>query len=149
MRAVIQRVNTCTVEINGELFSQIDEGILVLLGIKDDDVLDDILYLVDKIVNLRIFEDEQGKMNKSIIDMQKQIMVVSQFTLYGDCKKGRRPSYIRAARPEKAKKLYKRFLEEIKKNSLLLRSGVFGADMKVKLENDGPVTILLDSEKQF
>lgn len=149
MRAVIQRVNKCHVEINGDVYSKIQEGLLVLLGIKEDDNSQDIVYLIDKILHLRIFEDENGKMNKSCLELKKQIMLVSQFTLYGDCKKGRRPSFIQAAKPKDAEVIYNKFISELSARDVYLQTGVFGAEMKVNLENDGPVTILLDSEKQF
>lgn len=149
MRTVIQRVNHCDVNINNVKFSSIGQGLLILLGIKNDDTIEDMDYLIDKVFHLRIFEDEQGKMNKSITDIQGEIMVVSQFTLYGDCKKGRRPSFIRAAKPEIANSLYDTFVDKLMKGSLKVQTGIFGADMQVELENDGPVTILLDSEKQF
>ncbi|MFZ7119867.1 MAG: D-aminoacyl-tRNA deacylase [Eubacteriaceae bacterium] len=149
MRAVIQRVNTCKVIINENEYSCIKNGILIFLGIRNEDSTDDIDYLSKKILNLRIFEDNNKKMNKSILDISGQIMIVSQFTLYGDCKKGRRPSYMRAANPNYAKKLYDAFVEKIKKSDLVIKTGVFRADMKVVLENDGPITILIDSEKKL
>lgn len=119
------------------------------MGVKEDDEEEDLLYLVDKIVNLRIFEDEAGKMNRSLLDIDGEILLVSQFTLYGDCKKGRRPSFTKAAKPDKAKKLYERFIEEIIKLGILVESGTFQAHMLVDIQNDGPVTILIDSERQI
>lgn len=142
-------MNRCKVIINENEYSCIQNGILILLGIRNDDCSDDIEYLSKKILNLRIFEDNNKKMNKSILDMSGQIMIVSQFTLYGDCKKGRRPSYTRAADPNYAKLLYDEFVEKIKKSELVTKTGVFQADMKVLLENDGPITILIDSEKKL
>lgn len=149
MRAVIQRVNSCSVDVEGEPYSHIGKGLLVLLGIKSDDTQEDIEYLVDKTQHLRIFEDEEGKMNLSLNDIKGEIMIVSQFTLYGDCKKGRRPSFIRAGKPEEAEKLYDEFVQAFSARKIPVKTGVFQAHMNVKLDNDGPVTILIDSEKNF
>lgn len=149
MRAVIQRVNFASVEVNKRVISKINRGLLVFLGVKDSDNENDVFYLVDKVVNLRIFEDGQGKMNLSLKDVKGELLVVSQFTLYGDCKKGRRPSFINAAHPEKAKDFYEMFINESKKLGINTQEGEFQAHMKINIENDGPVTILLDSEKQF
>ncbi len=147
MRAVIQRVSHASVEVDGEICGKIGKGYLILLGVADGDSDADLKYIADKTVNLRIFEDENGKMNKSIADIGGEILVVSQFTLYGDCRKGRRPSFDSAMKPEAANKMYEEFVEYIKGNGLRVETGRFGADMKVELLNDGPVTMLLDSTK--
>ncbi len=147
MRVVIQRVNYCKVQVEKQPYSEIDKGMLILVGIKDSDGSEDIKYLVEKITNLRIFEDEEGKMNRSLLDTNRQVMIVSQFTLYGDCKKGRRPSFIKAAKPGDALEIYERFVTAFRQTNLVIKTGVFQADMNVCLDNDGPVTLLLDSEK--
>ena len=147
MRAVVQRVNFSHIEVDNEEVGKIRKGLLVFLGIKEDDGEKDINYLVDKIIHLRIFEDEEGKMNLSLKDTQGELLVVSQFTLYGDCRKGRRPSFTMAARPEKAEKLYKKFVEETRKKGFNTQTGKFQSHMLVNLQNDGPVTMLIDSEK--
>lgn len=149
MRAVVQRVKSSRVEVSGQEIGQIGAGILIFLGIGQEDDLQDINYLVDKIVNLRIFPDQDGQMNLSVQDTEKQIMVVPQFTLYGDCRQGRRPSFSAAASPQEAHRLYKKFVEEIKKCGLKVETGKFQAMMDVSLVNDGPVTMLLDSKKEF
>lgn len=149
MRAIIQRVNSANVQVNNNQIGKINKGLLVFLGVKDDDSDEDLSYLVDKIINLRIFEDEEDKMNLSLIDVQGELLVVSQFTLYGDCKKGRRPSFAKAAKPNRAKFLYEKFIEETKKRGFNTQQGEFQAHMIINIQNDGPVTILLDSEKQF
>lgn len=149
MRAVIQRVNFSNVMVHEEEIGKINKGLLVFLGIKDDDDEKDVQYMIDKILNLRIFEDDQGKMNLSLKDVQGELQVVSQFTLYGDCKKGRRPSFVKAAKPEKAIDLYEKFIEETKKLGFDTKTGQFQAHMCVTLQNDGPVTMLIDSEKIF
>lgn len=149
LRAIIQRVNFANVQVNNEEIGKINKGLLVFLGVKDDDKDEDILYLVDKVTNLRIFEDEEDKMNLSLKDVKGELLVVSQFTLYGDCKKGRRPSFIKAAKPEKAKFLYEKFIEETKSLGFNTQQGEFQAHMVINIQNDGPVTILLDSEKQY
>ncbi|MPW24566.1 D-tyrosyl-tRNA(Tyr) deacylase [Alkalibaculum sp. M08DMB] len=149
MRAVIQRVKNCKVEVDYQPYSEIRRGLLILLGVKDSDEDQDIAYLIEKISNLRIFEDQNGKMNLSILDILGEIMIVSQFTLYGDCKKGRRPSFIKAAKPDDAKALYTKFVSEFRKTNLVVETGVFQAHMNVILDNDGPVTLLLDSEKNI
>lgn len=120
---------------------------MVLLGISDEDKIEDIDYMVDKITNLRIFEDADNKMNLSLLDVGGEILVVSQFTLYGDCRKGRRPSFIRAARPDKAQELYNLFISKLEGMNIVVQSGIFQADMTVYIENDGPVTLIVDSEK--
>jgi D-tyrosyl-tRNA(Tyr) deacylase len=149
MRAVVQRVKYAKVKVHDEIIGQINEGILLLLGVEVNDNLKDLDYLADKCVNLRIFEDEDGKMNKSLIDVNGSILVVSQFTLHGDARKGRRPSFITAAGPDIAVPLYESFLENLKQRGIKTENGQFGADMQVELLNDGPVTILLDSKKIF
>ncbi|QSX06334.1 D-tyrosyl-tRNA(Tyr) deacylase [Sedimentibacter sp. zth1] len=149
MRAVIQRVKHASVTIDDEMVGKIDKGILVFLGISEDDNESDLDYVFNKTVVLRIFEDENGKMNKSLSDINGSILVVSQFTLQGDARKGRRPSYSNAARPEKALPLYEEFITKCRNANINTQTGKFGADMKVELLNDGPVTILLDSTKLF
>ena len=149
MRAVIQRVKEASVTIDGKLHSSIGEGLLVLLGVEEKDTHEDTEWLSKKIANLRIFNDENGVMNRSILDIQGEILVVSQFTLFASYKKGNRPSWIRAAKPDISIPLYEDFCKEL---SLLLgkpvATGVFGADMKVKLLNDGPVTICIDTKQK-
>jgi D-tyrosyl-tRNA(Tyr) deacylase len=149
MRAVIQRVIRAAVRINNEEISSINEGILVLLGIEKEDCTSDADYILEKIINLRIFEDGQGKMNLSLLDIQGEIMVVSQFTLLGDCTKGRRPSFFQAEEPVKAKELYDYFVRKGTAKVKKLATGKFQEMMQIELINDGPVTILLDSKKVF
>ncbi|WP_097026053.1 D-aminoacyl-tRNA deacylase [Clostridium peptidivorans] len=149
MRAVVQRVKFSKVEVDGKIIGSINKGLNVLLGVSKEDSIDDIKYLKDKILNLRIFEDEEGKMNKSLIDVSGELLVISQFTLYGDCRKGKRPSFIEALGGEEAKKFYEEFIKECKEVLGNVETGEFGADMKVTIENDGPVTIILDSKKNF
>ena len=151
MRVVIQRVSKASVEINSNEICSINNGLLILLGIELKDSDEDIVWLTKKIINLRIFSDENGKMNHSITDVSGEIIVVSQFTLHAKTKKGNRPSYINAAKPELAIPLYEKFTDFLRKESgLNVYTGKFGADMKVSLINDGPVTIILDSkEKNF
>lgn len=149
MRVLIQRVSKAAVTINGSNGSEIGNGLLVLLGIEDLDTDEDIRYLVRKITNLRVFDDENGVMNKSVLDVDGEIMVVSQFTLHASTKKGNRPSYIRAAKPEIAIPLYEKFVEGINNESgKKARTGEFGADMQINLINDGPVTIWMDSKEK-
>ncbi len=148
MKLVIQRVIEARVIVNQNIVAEISKGLLVLLGITHTDSSQDVSYLVKKLLALRIFEDEQGKMNLSVSDIQGEILVVSQFTLYADTHKGNRPSFVQAARPEVAIPLYEEFLQKLKSQSKLgIQSGIFGADMKVHLINDGPVTIIVDTEK--
>ncbi|MFO7815744.1 MAG: D-aminoacyl-tRNA deacylase [Halanaerobiales bacterium] len=149
MRAVIQRVKNAKVVVDENEIGAIDSGLLVFLGIGNDDTRDDIDYLIDKIVNLRIFEDKENKMNLSAVDLGKDIMVVSQFTLYGDCRKGRRPSFFDAAPADKAERLYNVFIDKINNYDLKIATGEFKAMMDIDLVNDGPVTLLIDSEKDF
>ncbi len=149
MRAVVQRVISSKVEVDEKVIGSIGKGLNVLLGISREDTEEDIKYLKEKIINLRIFEDENEKLNKSLLDIGGDIIIVSQFTLYGDCRKGRRPSFVEALGGEEAYILYNKFVESIKKEVNNVATGEFGADMKVYIENDGPVTILLDSKKTF
>ncbi|MGJ0906358.1 D-aminoacyl-tRNA deacylase [Clostridium botulinum] len=149
MRAVVQRVISSKVEVDGKVIGSIGKGLNVLLGISREDTEEDIKYLKEKIINLRIFEDENEKLNKSLLYIGGDIIIVSQFTLYGDCRKGRRPSFVEALGGEEAYILYNKFVESIKKEVNNVATGEFGADMKVYIENDGPVTILLDSKKTF
>lgn len=147
MRALIQRVNGSGVEVEGRLVGEIKgKGLLILLGVSKEDTEQDIDYLVRKILNLRIFNDENDKMNLSIQDIKGELLVISQFTLYADCRKGNRPSYDKAAGPEPAKELYELFLSEIKKSGLKVEEGIFGANMQVNLTNSGPVTLMLESK---
>ena len=149
MKAVVQRVSEASVFINGTINSQISEGILIFLGISDNDTSEDILWLSNKIANLRIFNDENEVMNKSLIDINGDVIVVSQFTLMASTKKGNRPSYINAAKPEIAIPLYKKFIAQIEADlNKKVGTGVFGADMKVELTNDGPVTIIIDTKNK-
>lgn len=149
MRAVIQRVKSASVKVDGELVSEIGAGLLIFLGIAHDDSQAEIDYIANKVSNLRIFEDADGKMNCSLLETGGSALVVSQFTLYGDCRKGRRPSFIHAARPEVANALYEAFIATLKQQNIETYGGTFQAMMDVELINDGPVTILLDSDKQF
>jgi len=149
MRAVVQRVTEARVEVAGERVGEIGAGLLVLLGVARDDTRDDADYLADKTVNLRVFDDHEGKMNRSLSESGGAILVVSQFTLYGDVRRGRRPSYSDAAEPEKANQLYEYFVERVRSFGVQVETGIFQAMMKVSLTNDGPVTILLDSRKAF
>lgn len=149
MRAVVQRVLNAEVKVGNEVIGSIDEGLCVLLGVGEKDTKKDADYLIDKIINLRVFDDEGGKMNLSAKDLNKEIMVVSQFTLYGDCRSGRRPGYSEAASPEKAENLYKYFINKIKETELNIAQGEFKAYMNLSLNNDGPVTLLIDSKKEF
>lgn len=144
MKALIQRVKSASVTINNELYSKINSGILILLGIEKEDEIQNAQKLADKLINLRIFDDENGKMNKSLIDVKGEILVVSQFTLMGDCKKGTRPSFDKAAAPDKAKQLYEDFVNAISQSGLIVKTGVFQAMMDVSLINDGPVTFLVE-----
>jgi len=149
MRAVVQRVKMARVDVAGETVGEIEKGLLIFLGVGEEDSEKDCEYLSDKIINLRIFSDENDLMNLSLLDTGGSALVVSQFTLWGDCRKGRRPSFARAARPEKAKELYEYFIAFLKKPGLKIAAGKFQEMMDVHLLNDGPVTILLDSMKGF
>ena len=143
MKLVIQRVNKASVTIENELYSSINKGLLVLFGVEKNDSEDMIEYFAQKLLKLRIFEDEQGKMNKSVLDIEGEILAVSQFTLAADCKKGTRPSFDNAMEPKRAKEFYEKFVEILKKSHINVKTGVFGAHMQVELVNNGPVTIIL------
>ncbi len=147
MRIVVQRVSHASVKVDGEVVGKIGEGILVLLGVTDGDTDADIKYLADKAVGLRIFKDDDDKMNLSVNDIGGETLVISQFTLYGDCRKGKRPNFEKAAKAEFAKSMYEKFLAYMKTVTKTVEHGVFGADMKVELLNNGPVTIIIDSKK--
>lgn len=149
MRSVIQRVKRASVSVKGETVGEISAGLLVLLAVGQKDGEEDVTWMVDKLVGLRIFEDEVGKMNRSVQDVGGDILMVSQFTLYGDCRSGKRPSFMTAAPQEKAKALYQRVIEVTRSRGLKVATGVFQAEMDVELINNGPVTLLLDSEKNF
>ena len=144
MRVVIQRVKNASVEIDNKVNGKINTGFLVLLGIASTDTKQDVDYLVKKVVNLRVFSDENDKMNLALKDINGELLIISQFTLYGNCKDGNRPSFIEAARPDVAIPLYEYFVEECRKQISVVETGVFGADMKVSLENDGPFTVIFD-----
>jgi D-tyrosyl-tRNA(Tyr) deacylase len=148
MRVVLQRVTEASVSIEGKIYSSIEKGILVLVGIEDADSLSDVEWLAAKISNIRIFNDSQGVMNLSVLDIRGEVLVISQFTLFALTKKGNRPSYIRASKPETAIPLYEAFLKKIRSSGIEVKSGIFGADMKVSLINEGPVTILIDSKNK-
>ncbi len=146
MRIVVQRVNESNVKVDNKIVGQINKGFVVLLGIKSTDTKKDVDYLVRKLINLRIFSDENDKMNLDIKSVNGELLIISQFTLYGDCKKsGNRPSFSDSAKPDIAIPLYEYFIEECKKQIPIVQTGIFGADMKVSLVNDGPVTLILDS----
>ena len=149
MRAVVQRVTSSSVSVDGNIIGSIGKGFNVLIGIAKDDTIDDLKYIKDKIVNLRVFQDKNDKMNLSLLDVQGEILAISQFTLYGDCRKGRRPNFMNAKGGEEAKILYNKFIDMLKDTGLKVETGEFGAHMEVDIQNDGPVTILLDSFKQF
>ncbi len=149
MRAVVQRVKRASVTVDDKIVSEISKGMLILLGVAKEDTPADIDYMANKVANLRIFQDEQGKMNLSLLGIGGEALVVSQFTLYGDCRKGRRPSFIAAAQPEKADEMYQEFITALNQMGIHTKGGIFQAYMDVELVNDGPVTILLDSQKRF
>jgi D-tyrosyl-tRNA(Tyr) deacylase len=149
MRAVIQRVKSAQVIVNEKIIGSIGFGLLVLLGISREDNCDDADYLVEKTINLRIFDDQDGKMNRSLLDVGGEMLIVSQFTLIADCRKGRRPSFTAAAEPAEAKNLYQYFIERLKEKGITVAIGEFQALMEVGLINNGPVTILMDSKKVF
>jgi D-tyrosyl-tRNA(Tyr) deacylase len=149
MRAVVQRVTRASVTVDGRVEGSIGGGLVVLLGVASEDTRRDVDYLVDKIIGLRVFPDEQQKMNRSVLDAGGSLLVISQFTLYGDCRRGRRPSFDAAAPPELAGSLYEAFLEGVRSKGVSVANGVFQAHMQVELVNDGPVTILFDSAKLF
>lgn len=149
MRAVVQRVDKAKVTVDGKIVGEISRGLMVLVGVVEGDTEKDVQYLADKVTGLRIFEDEAEKMNLSVKDIGGAILSVSQFTLYGDCRKGKRPSFDKAAKPETAIVLYEKFNELCRQQNIKVETGVFGAHMLVELANNGPVTILLDSSKIF
>lgn len=149
MRAVLQRVSRAKVTVDNEVTGEIGAGLLVLLGVSVTDKETDVVQMLEKIVNLRVFDDASGKMNLSLLDVSGELLVVSQFTLYGDSRKGRRPSYIDAAPPERANRFYQYFVDEARKRVKRVETGRFQAMMDVELVNNGPVTLLLDSEKTF
>ncbi len=149
MRSVVQRVTRASVTVDGAIVGQIGPGLLVLLGVAPDDAEADAEYLAEKIVGLRVFEDADGKMNASLVDTGGAMLVVSQFTLYGDCRKGRRPSFTDAAPPELAERLYEYFVQQVRAQGIPVEIGRFRAMMQVELVNDGPVTLLLESRKAF
>ena len=149
MRAVVQRVKKSRVIVEGRLVGEINKGFNVLLGISKEDTIEDLKYIKDKIINLRVFEDENDKMNLSLLDIKGDILAISQFTLYGDCRKGRRPNFMNAMGGDESKALYEEFVKMLKESGLKIETGEFGAHMNVEIENDGPVTILLDSKKEF
>ena len=144
MKLVVQRVKEAKVEVNEKMVGKINKGFLVLIGITHEDEKEQADYLVKKLCNLRVFEDKNGKMNLGLKDIEGELLIVSQFTLYADCSNGNRPSFTNAARPEKANELYEYFCKECEKNNIKVEKGIFGADMKVSLINDGPVTIIIE-----
>ena len=149
MRAVVQRTGWSEVSVNGDCVGRAAAGLTVLLGVGLEDTETDVNYMADKIANLRILEDDAGKMNRSVLDVSGQILAISQFTLYGDCRKGRRPGFDQAAPAEQAKVLYEKFVEQLRAKGIVVACGQFQATMKVTLENQGPVTLLIDSGKSF
>lgn len=149
MRAVVQRVDYSSVKVDGKIVGEIDKGLLVFLGIGEKDNTNDLEYMVDKILGLRIFEDDLGKMNLSLKDINGEILVVSQFTLYGDVRRGKRPSFTESAKPELGERFYEEFIGKCKDEGIKTETGVFGAHMDVEIKNNGPVTILIDSKKIF
>ena len=144
MKIVLQRVSSASVKVDSKIVGRIEHGLLLLIGFSSKDTEESILPTIEKIVKLRIFSDEEGKMNKSVLDVEGSMLLISQFTLYADTKKGNRPSFIEAARPEQAIPLYEFFIAEMRKRISIVETGIFGADMKVELVNDGPVTIVFD-----
>ena len=145
MRAVVQRVRQAKVIVKGRVVGAIDRGAVILLGVKDGDSEDEVRWLAEKCVNLRIFENDQGKFHFSLLEIQGEILVVSQFTLYGDCRKGRRPSFTEAAHPTEAEDLYEKFVEALRDTGLKVETGVFAARMEVEIHNEGPVTLIVES----
>ncbi len=149
MRAVVQRVSEASVTVDGRKVGQIATGLLVLLGVAREDSESDADYLVDKVTRLRVFPDENGRMNRSVIEAEGELLVISQFTLFGDCRRGKRPSFDQAAAPELARSLYEYYVANCREQGISVQTGIFQAEMDVELINDGPVTILLDSAKLF
>ena len=149
MRCVVQRVSRASVTVEGKITGQVEKGYMVLVGVEQGDAEQDVRYCADKVAGLRVFEDENGKMNRSVKDVGGTVLAVSQFTLLGDARHGRRPSFSNAARPEEANALYEAFCQALRAENIRVETGVFQTDMQVELVNDGPVTILLDSRKGF
>ena len=149
MRIVLQRVKEASVTIDGEVHGAINKGYMILVGFNNDDTHEIIDRLVEKVIHLRVFEDENQKMNRSLIDVEGSILSISQFTLYADCKKGNRPSFTNAGKPDLATTLYDQFNQKLQEQGMHVETGIFGADMKIELLNDGPVTIVLDSKELF
>lgn len=149
MRAVVQRVSSSKVTVDDKVIGSIGKGINILLGINKEDTIEDLKYIKDKVINLRIFEDENDKLNLSLLDIKGEILVISQFTLYGDCRKGRRPNFMNAMGGDLAKDMYIKFVDMLKEEGLKVEQGEFGAHMHVDIQNDGPVTLLLESNKDF
>lgn len=149
MRAVVQRVSSAEVRVDDKMVGRVGKGLLVYLGVGKEDTVSDIEYMAEKVSGLRIFEDENGKMNLSVQDIEGEILAISQFTLYGDVRKGKRPSFSDSAAPDKSEELYNQFIRRIQGIGIRIEKGIFGAHMMVDYVNDGPVTILLDSKKQF
>lgn len=149
MKLVVQRVSHSSVTIDDKICGEIDNGFMVLVGFQESDTKEIVDKMIDKLIHLRVFEDAQGKLNLSLLDINGSILSISQFTLYANCKKGRRPSFIDAAKSDHASPLYDYFNDCIKEKEIIVQTGIFGADMKVNLINDGPVTIILDSEELF
>lgn len=145
MRVVVQKAKASSVSVNGEVIGKIERGLVLLVGITHEDTIKDVEFVADKVANLRIFEDEEGKMNYSVQDTKGQILSISQFTLYGDCRKGRRPNFMAAARPEAAEPLYEQFNEMLRSKGLHVETGRFGAMMDVQIHNHGPVTLIVES----
>ena len=149
MKIVLQRVKEASVTIDGEVYGAINKGYMILVGFNNDDTHEIIDRLVEKVIHLRVFEDENQKMNRSLIDVEGFILSISQFTLYADCKKGNRPSFTNAGKPDLATTLYDQFNQKLQEQGMHVETGIFGADMKIELLNDGPVTIVLDSKELF
>lgn len=148
MRAVLQRVKESSVEVDKKIIGSIYNGLMILLGIENEDNEDDIVWLYNKVLNMRIFGDENGQMNLSVLDIKGELLIISQFTLHASTRKGNRPSFVRAAKPDVAIPLYKKFIAKMKESNLKVETGEFGADMKVSLINDGPVTVIIDSKNR-
>lgn len=148
MKVIVQRSKEASVTVNGQVTGQISLGFVVLVGITHEDTVEDVQYIADKVANLRVFEDEEGKMNHSLLDVRGEILSVSQFTLYGDCRKGRRPNFMKAAKPDQAEELYELFNTVLKDKGIKVETGIFATMMEVKLTNDGPVTLVIDSKEK-
>ncbi|WP_209122838.1 D-aminoacyl-tRNA deacylase [Alkalihalobacillus sp. BA299] len=147
MKVVLQRVSEASVKVKEEVVGKINSGLMLLIGITHEDTIEDVEYIAEKIVNLRIFEDDEGKLNLSLLDVGGQILSISQFTLYGDCRKGRRPNFMGAAKPDLAEPLYETFNEQLRQKGVHVETGIFGAMMDVQLTNQGPVTLIIDSKQ--